>query len=745
MSACQTSSLPNLTDLHWFREAVLVWILQAEYIMSVLIIDPSGLTYAVVNEALKDTSVDVTLAKNLADAQDVWRTDDAISLVVVQNAVLQGAGTHALGDLHLNQPAADIFIFEGYPTLEAATQAVSVAKSNSGRAMERAGFTVIAEPLRSIDQLLRSIADSLERTRMRDSEARLLGELQRNQERFELAARGSMDGIWDWDLATDRVYYSPRWKAILGYNDDEIGVSLDEWISRVSPEEQSQLQAALDSLRSDSDDRHLELEFRMRHKDSSYRWVLCRGTCANGDDGAPTRAAGSLTDITARKKAEESLLHNAFHDSLTGLPNRALFIDRLTHLVARAARNQDLLAVLLLNIDGFSKINEGLGYGNGDLMLKQIASRLRDRLRSCDSVARLGGDEFAILPEEVDPQEVQRLIKRVNDVLMEPVHLGKTEIVVSASIGVATNEGDPIKPEELLRRADIAMIHAKRSGKNRHQMFSEQMLTEMQSRLELEAEIRRGLEQGEFRVHYQPIYDLMSRRIRGFEALVRWQHPDRGLLSPAHFLAAAEDSGLILPLSEFILTEACGQSKTWRSIGKHAECLFVTVNMARAQFQRGDLVDTIGQAMQEAGLAPGGLHLEITETAIMENTEQSMDVLKAIKQMGIAIAMDDFGTGYSSLAHLNNLPIDIVKIDRSFVRDIETNERNRLMVKTILMLADNLGKSVVAEGIESMEQEDFLRNLACTYGQGYLFSRPIDSGSADMLLAHDVAERRAGA
>ena len=441
------------------------------------------------------------------------------------------------------------------------------------------------------------------------------------------------------------------------------------------------------------------------------------------------------TDVTTRKRAEEQLLHNALHDALTGLPNRALFLEHLRHAIERnGMRGEKNFAVLFLDFDQFKIINDSLGHMEGDNLLRSIARRLADSLRPGDIVARLGGDEFTILLDDLGKSgDVTRIVERIQNDLKLPFTLRGSQVFIGASIGIALSDGNYTKPEIMLRDADIAMYRAKSGGKSRYQIFNQKMHEQASSRLQLETDLRQALEREEFRVYYQPIINLQTGKIKGFESLVRWQHPTRGLVSPLEFIPVAEETGLIIPLGEWILRQSCRQLRQWQT--KLNPSLTMSVNLSCKQFMQTDLVERVVKILAETRIESDSLRLEITESHLMEDSEAAIAVMNRLCALDIKLSIDDFGTGYSSLSYLHRLPVNYLKIDRSFVSRMQINSDNREIVRTIILLAKNLNLEVIAEGIETEEQADYLKNLDCDFGQGYLFSKPVESQQAGALIA----------
>ncbi len=440
-------------------------------------------------------------------------------------------------------------------------------------------------------------------------------------------------------------------------------------------------------------------------------------------------------EITERRRAESQLRHNALHDTLTELPNRALFMERLTHAVEYTKRDRNsLFAVLFLDLNQFKVINDSLGHIFGDRLLIAIARRLQACLRPTDILARLGGDEFTILLEGLShSSDTIRVAERIQAQLTKPFKLGEHEVFIATSIGIVLSTGDYSQPEDLLRDADVAMYRAKNLN-SRYEIFNPSMHERAISRLQKETELRRAIERQEFLVYFQPLVSLATGRVIGFEALVRWQHPERGLLSPVDFVLMAEEIGLLGRIDQWVMGEACRQTQQWLEQIPDDLPLSISVNLANQQFTRANLSEQISQTLQETGLDPSRLKLEITENVIMGNDELAIIQLEKLKALGIGLAIDDFGTGYSSLGRLHRFPIDELKIDRSFISQIGVQVGNLEITETLLTLAQKLNLAVTAEGIETAEQLSKLRALNCTYGQGYFFARPLSTQDAEVLI-----------
>jgi diguanylate cyclase (GGDEF)-like protein len=431
--------------------------------------------------------------------------------------------------------------------------------------------------------------------------------------------------------------------------------------------------------------------------------------------------------------AADQVEHLAYHDALTGLPNRPLFMDRLIIALAQANRANQKLAVLFLDLDRFKNINDSLGHTVGDTLLKSAAERVRRCVREGDTVARFGGDEFTLLIPRVDKvEDAAKIANKIIETLKIPFQVGELELFVTTSIGVAIFPADGLDPETLVRNADTAMYRAKDQGRDNYQLYAPDMNAEAAARLGLESELRRALSQNEMLLHYQPILSASSGAVTGVEALIRWQHPERGLLPPAHFISIAEVSGLIVPIGEWVIRTACKQVRQWQ---KKLDCpLTVAVNLSARQFQHSDLVDQIRAAVIDSGIEPSSLEVEITESSAMQNAENTLFKLRELKSLGIRIAMDDFGTGYSSLNYLKQFPIDTLKLDQSFVRDVMTDARDAAIVGAVISMSHRLGLKVVGEGVETSAQHEYLRAEGCDFVQGYLFSHPKPADEIEPFL-----------
>jgi len=550
--------------------------------------------------------------------------------------------------------------------------------------------------------------------------------LRESEERYALAVRGANDGVWDWDLESSLIYFSPRWKSILGHHEDEVGESPDEWLGRVHPDDLDRVKAGI-AAHCEGRSPHFEDEHRVRHRDGSYRWVLARGFAVRGPDGKPSRLIGVQTDVTDRRS----------YDPLTGLPNRALFVERLSRALLRAQRQPEYrVGVLFLDLDRFKVVNDSLGHLAGDRLLVTMSQALQACVRPGDMVARFGGDEFAVFVDNMsDLGDAIRVAERIQKALQTPVVLEGSEIFTSVSIGIATSATPYDAAEDLLRDADTAMYRAKANGRARYEVFDAAMRAHVMEQLEVESDLRRAVERGELTLHYQPVVCLRTGNLLGFEALVRWPHPRRGLVGPDDFIGVAEDTGLIVPLGYWVLREACAQLHRWHREFRSDVVPVVSVNISARQLVDEDFVDRVREILQETALAPEHLNLEITETVLMESGGHSTEMLAALKADGVRLHLDDFGTGYSSLSYLHKFPVDALKIDHSFVRQIGTASEIPALVHTIVTMARNMDIAAVAEGVETLAQLVAVRAVGCDRAQGHYFAEPLDRERAGALLA----------
>ena len=556
--------------------------------------------------------------------------------------------------------------------------------------------------------------------------------LRESEERYALAARGANDGLWDWDLRSNKIYLSYRWKSMLGYEEKDISDTPEEWFGLVHPDDRGEVEVKIAAHLSGRD-QHFESEYRIMHKDGAYRWVLNRGLAVRNRDGHAYRMAGSQTDIMSRKSAEKQLVYNAFHDALTGLPNRALFMDRLQHSITVSTRRaNELYAVLFLDMDRFKVVNDSLGHTVGDQLLIAMGQQLSECLRPGDTVARLGGDEFAVLLNNISElKDAVDVAERIHKKLSVPLLVKGQEMFASVSIGIATGSERYERPEQVLRDADIAMYQAKARGSACHEIFDPKMHANILDRLQLEADMRGALDHKEFIVFYQPIIDLTTHQPVAFEALVRWNHPKRGLIYPMEFIPMAEENGLINAIGEWILRESCRELRVLQERYPAQPPLKMSVNISGKQFAQRNLASKVSAIIMDTGIDAHTLALEITESMIMENVEMAVETMNQLRSLGVQIHIDDFGTGYSSLSYLHRFPIDAIKIDRTFIKKLSADGKNKEIILSILSLATSMNFEVIAEGVEMNHQLLNMQKMHCHYGQGFLFSVPMAPSEID--------------
>jgi diguanylate cyclase (GGDEF)-like protein/PAS domain S-box-containing protein len=583
-------------------------------------------------------------------------------------------------------------------------------------------------------------APSLERTiRYAVRQHQAMVDLRRSEERYAVAVRATNDGIWDWDLSTQRVHFSERWKTLLGYTElatDQIAA----WFELVHRDDVERLRHEIEGSVAGTSP-YFENEHRIRHGDGGWRWVLCRGLVTCDATGTPVRITGSLSDITERRNAEERLIHDALHDSLTGLPNRTLLMDRLTQCVHRSARDPGGCAVLYIDLDRFKFVNDSVSHAAGDRVLTEVALRMQRLLRPCDTLARLGGDEFAVVLEGIESAaQALEIGTRLCQTIAQPVPFERRALQIVGSIGIAHNLDGIVAPEVLLRNADIAMYDAKGHGGGRCAVFDHSMHQRVVDRMSLETHLRQAIEQGRLRTFFQPIVDLSTGAIRGLEALARWPAGEHDI-PPAQFIPVAEQSGLIGQLGRLVLRDACRTLSEWRTQGLVSGEVTVSVNVSVRQIMDRLIVDHVRGALADSGLAPENLVLEITESTLIENPQLVSTVLQELLDLGVTVELDDFGTGYSSLTVLHDFPGHTLKIDRAFVDTMIHRPESETIVRSIVSLAHSLGLQVTAEGIEDTDQLNALTALGCEYGQGYHFSRPLPAADIAAMLARPTALR----
>jgi diguanylate cyclase (GGDEF)-like protein/PAS domain S-box-containing protein len=556
--------------------------------------------------------------------------------------------------------------------------------------------------------------------------------LKQSQQGYE-GLINSIDGIvWEADAHTFGFsFVSEQAERILGYPAEQWLHEPTFWKDHLHPDDRQRAVTSWTNVAREKKDH--TLEYRMTAADGRTVWLRDLVTVVVGEHGGVQMLRGVMMDITQKKHAEERLTFLADHDHLTDLPNRLLFMDRLSQALARVKWHQRLVAVLYLDLDHFKRINDSLGHDMGDLLLKAVAERLNSCVRAGDTVARIGGDEFTIVLGDVaQAEDIPKVAQKIVDAISKPFSLMGQEFFITLSMGISVFPNDGQDAQTLVKNADAAMYRAKEQGRNHYQHYSPAMNVRTLERLALESNLRHALERKELLLHYQPRVDLETGRITGVEALLRWQYPDLGLVSPSQFIPLAEETGLIIPIGEWVLRTACAQNKLWQSMGFPP--IRVAVNLSARQFEQRDLVETIDRVINETGLNPNYLELELTEGLIMKNPETTIATLRSLHKMGIQISIDDFGTGYSSLSYLRRFPIHALKIDQSFVRDIITDPDGTVIVTAIILLAHSLKLKVIAEGVETKDQLDFVRSLKCHEMQGYFFSKPLPGEEMTRLL-----------
>ena len=595
---------------------------------------------------------------------------------------------------------------------------------------EAVAVPILAAGLVTLLAVARQFVALLENRRLLLKTEALSAEVRRSEARFRTLVENAPDVIVVLNDKGKIVYESPSVERILGHSPTHrLGA---DGLSNVHPEDLAQVQTTMADLVAHPGAVRT-IVCRGRHADGSWRWLEVTATNLLHDPNV-RGLVGNYRDITEQRALEEQLAHWAFHDTLTGLANRALFHNCLARALARNQRYDYPVAVLFLDLDDFKTVNDGLGHSAGDELLVTAASRLRGCLRETDTAARLGGDEFAILLEDAEVERAKNVAQRVLDALNRPFVLGDREIVASASIGIAVHEHGPGDADELLRNADMAMYEAKTRGKNRAEVFCDKMYEAARTRLQLKADLQRAIGDNALVLHYQPIVSLETGQIVALEALLRYDHPDRGLVPPLEFIPLAEETGLILPLGRWVLRQACQQARDWQQRFATEPPLQVSVNLSPRQLEDPDLYQDVAAALRESGLRPEDLELEITESALLQDTEALRQRLAGLKWLGVRLATDDFGTGYSSLNYLQRLPLDFLKIDRSFIKGLNDDGARPSLVGSIVDMARSFRLRTIAEGVETLTQEERLRELGCDLAQGFLYARPLTPEAVDEVL-----------
>ena len=559
-----------------------------------------------------------------------------------------------------------------------------------------------------------------------------------------LAVDGSGAYVFQWHAGRDEIAVANEVEQELGLEPGALNVAVDDFLQYMHNADRERFRLMLWSLQ-EKQGGDLQIDFRLRRHDGTYLWYDLRAQAAPNENARLLRCTGLMRDVTNLKRSHERLIHDAVHDSLTGLPNRELFMDRLQGAITRAREGQaNRPTVLVIDIDRFKNVNKSFGLVIGDSMLLTLGRRLSRHLNPQDTLARLGGDQFAILLiSDADPHHVATLAERVRRALRTPMKISAKEIILTASIGIVVHDGSQATAQDMLREGELAMLRAKRAGADRIEIFNPAMRSEDESKLLLESDLRKALERQQIAVVYQPITRLASNQLAGFEALMRWDHPTRGRLGAEDFIPLAEESGLIVELGSYVLGQALEEARSWhRALPRDRDPLFVSVNVSSRQLFRQDMVQEIRLMLAREAVPKGTLKLEITESLVMENPERAVEILTWLKTFGASLALDDFGTGYSSLSYLHRFPCDTIKVDRSLVRNSGLDGSTPLILRSVIALAHELGKEVVAEGVETQADASYLRSIGCEYGQGYYYGEPMSAKDVANLLAALASHRK---
>ncbi|TCT19309.1 putative bifunctional diguanylate cyclase/phosphodiesterase [Thiobaca trueperi] len=653
---------------------------------------------------------------------------------------LAGIGAAAITALSIDRRTALLFVV---PMLAPAAIRFLLEPATLSLAMGIILLVLLIFLIVTATRIERSLGESIRLRLQADEQKRLI---QINERRLRFALDGTGQGLWDWDMEIDQVFYSRHWKTMLGYAESEIGLSIEEWKNRVHPDDRPAVIATLKRYL-DGESPLYEAEQRLRCRDGRYKWFLTRAQLIERTaNGEPKRMIGVDIDIAGRKAAEEAVQHLAFYDALTGLPNRRLLLDRLHHALVASERSRRFGALVFIDLDRFKQLNDSLGHAVGDLMLQEVARRLCQSVREIDTVARLGGDEFVVMLEDLSGDASAAEIRaadlgaKLQAALGQPYQLGEHRHDSTPSMGIVLFDGHQANPDELLNRADMAMYRAKQSGRNTLRFFDPAMQASVDARLLLKRDLREDIGLGHFVLHYQPQVDGAG-QIIGAEAFVRWANPRRMMVSAHDFIPLAEESGLILPLGDWVLESACAQLNAWSRDPEWAE-LTISINLSARQFRDTNIVERILTILDRTGADPRRLKLELGEGLLLQDPEKILARMEALKARGVRFSLDRFGAGYSSLADFIRLPLDQLKLDHSFVRDLLTDPKAAAIARSVIVLGDALGLEVIAAGVETESQKRFLQAHACQAFQGYLFSQPLtlDELSRFRPPPADVAE-----
>jgi diguanylate cyclase (GGDEF)-like protein/PAS domain S-box-containing protein len=547
--------------------------------------------------------------------------------------------------------------------------------------------------------------------------------LKESETRLNLAIHGARIGLWDWTIQSGKTVFNDKWAELIGYTLDELSqTGIENWLALLHPEDLKPSSEILERHFS-GELEYYELEARLKHKSGDWIWVLVRGKVTEWNEKKPVRMIGTHINITEHKQAEHRIRYLAHHDPLTDLPNRTLLAERATMALALAARHQNTLAILFFDLDGFKDINDSLGHAAGDVLLRQVAVRLKGILREVDTLVRLGGDEFIVLLPDVGRDGAAQVADKTLTLLREPVELSGHRLAVTSSIGISLYPHDGVSFEALLKNADTAMYRAKHEGRNRFKFYDARMNAEILDRLTLLAALRKGIQGGQLRTHFQPKARLADGAVVGAEALVRWQHPEQGLLLPARFIALAKETDLIVALGEWVLEDVCRHLVAWRDAGLPE--LTVAVNLAARHFREPRLVERLATLLARHDLPPARVELELTESTLLDVGRETKTVMESLRKLGFHLVIDDFGAGYSSLVYLKNLPFSSLKIDQSLIHGLENDANDRAIAAAVVALSHIMGLTVVAEGVETGRQRQILLEQGCDFVQGNLLSAPL--------------------
>jgi diguanylate cyclase (GGDEF)-like protein/PAS domain S-box-containing protein len=697
----------------------------------ILVVDDDTAIRELVREALELFQFDVIEARNGAEGvASFTRHKPALVVMDVRMPEMDGFQACAAMRRVPGRASTPILILTGLDDTESIKSAYEAGATDF--ASKPVNLFVLGHRLRYMLRAKRTLDD------LQDSEARLAS-----------AQRIAHLGNWERDLKSGRMRWSEETFRIFGVDSKTFTPDLASYLERVHPEDREIVARATgEAVRKEGP---YSFDARILMPDGAVRFVHEQAEVISGDDGLPLRLAGTTQDITERKQIEDQIRFLAYYDGLTRLPNRALFMERLNQALSGAQRQGRPLAMLFLDLDRFKRINDTLGHTVGDRLLQAVSERLKkclrstdtiargDPLASTDTVARLGGDEFIVTITDIARgEDAAKIARRILESLNDPFKLEEHEVFITGSIGISLFPHDGQDVETLLKNADSAMYHAKDAGRATYQFYNASMNASALQRLAMENSLRKALERQEFVLHFQPLMDVATGRIIGAEALVRWRHPELGMVSPGDFIPLAEETGLIMPLGEWVVRAACAQGRAWRDEGFGE--MIMAVNLSGRQFRQQPLVHTVAEILKTTGFDPRSLELEITESILVQSVEDTITTLRRLKEMGVGVSVDDFGTGYSSLTYLKRFPIDTLKIDQSFTRGIATDPGDGAITAAIIAMADGLKMKVIAEGVETAEQRDCLRQKGCRFMQGFLFSRPVPVEQFRDLLEKQAAD-----